>query len=228
VDNGFSLREVRRRLALVAVEPETIDALLLTHEHSDHVKGVCGFARRYRTEVWATPGTWRAADAPEIPRLRLLSGQGHPVHIDGACVRPYPVPHDAREPCQFVFEADGRRLGLLTDAGRVTPHMVQMLQDCDALVLEFNHDSGLLAQGPYPPSVQRRVASDLGHLSNEQAASLLSRLPHRSLSRLCVAHISEANNAPGLVWDAIRGVSESLCERTRLLDQDQPGAWVEV
>jgi phosphoribosyl 1,2-cyclic phosphodiesterase len=138
------------------------------------------------------------------------------------------VPHDAREPCQFVFESDGRRLGLLTDAGCVTPHMLRMLRDCDALVLEFNHDHELLANGPYPLSVRRRVASDLGHLSNEQAASLLDRLPHGGLSRLCVGHLSESNNDPARVWESIQGVSSSLSERTRLLEQDRPSPWIEV
>jgi phosphoribosyl 1,2-cyclic phosphodiesterase len=225
VDNGFSLRELHQRLRSVDVEPNSIDVLLLTHEHGDHVRGVWSFARRHRVEVWTTPGTWRAVGAPEIPRLRLLSGQGQSMLIDGLRIRSYPVPHDAREPCQFLFEADGRRLGMLTDAGCVTPHMSEVLQDCDALILELNHDPELLRRGPYPPSLQRRVAGDFGHLSNLQAAGLLDGLPHRSIARLCVAHVSETNNHHDLVLASIRGVCQSLLDRTLILEQDQPSAW---
>ncbi|NCC28176.1 MAG: MBL fold metallo-hydrolase [Gammaproteobacteria bacterium] len=225
VDNGFSLRELHQRLRSVDVEPNSIDVLLLTHEHGDHVRGVWSFARRHRVEVWTTPGTWRAVGAPEIPRLRLLSGQGQSMLIDGLRIRSYPVPHDAREPCQFLFEADGRRLGMLTDAGCVTPHMSEVLQDCDALILELKHDPELLRRGPYPPSLQRRVAGDFGHLSNLQAAGLLDALPHRSIARLCVAHVSETNNHHDLVLASIRGVCQSLLDRTLILEQDQPSAW---
>jgi phosphoribosyl 1,2-cyclic phosphodiesterase len=228
VDNGFSLRETRRRLRAVGVEPDSIDVLLLTHEHADHVKGIQSFARMHRAEVWTTPGTWRAIGAPGIPRLRLLSSQGQSVRLDGACIRSYPVPHDAREPCQFVFEADGRRLGMLTDAGFVTRHMQQTLRDCDALILELNHDPDLLRLGPYPPSVQRRVAGDFGHLSNAQAAGLLDGLPQQAIARLAVAHISETNNHPDLVRETIRAVSASLLERTLILPQDEPSAWCSV
>jgi phosphoribosyl 1,2-cyclic phosphodiesterase len=228
VDNGFGLREIRRRLTVVGVDPDSIDVLLLTHEHGDHVKGVQSFARAHGAEVWTTPGTWRAAGAPEIPRLRLFSGQGQSLRLDGACIRSYPVPHDAREPCQFVFEADGRRLGMLTDAGFITRHMEQILRDCDALILELNHDSELLCRGPYPPSVQRRVAGDFGHLGNHQAARLLDTLPHQAIARLAVAHISESNNHPDLVCETIRAVSESLLERTLILEQDDPSPWCAV
>lgn len=228
VDNGFSLREIHRRLKAVEVDPETIDVLLLTHEHGDHVKGVQSFARRHRAEVWTTPGTWRALGAPEVPRLRLLCGQGDSVRLDGALIRSYPVPHDAREPCQFLFEADGRRLGILTDAGCVTPHMLESLQDCDALMLELNHDPELLRLGPYPPSLQRRVAGDFGHLSNHQAAGLLDALPLQAIGQLCVAHISETNNHPDLVRATIQGVCESLLARMLILEQDEPSPWCSV
>lgn len=228
VDNGFTLRELHQRLRVIGVEPDSIDLVLLTHEHTDHARGIPAFARSHRTEVWTTPGTWRAAGAPEIPRLRLLSGQGQRIELDGLCIRSYPVPHDAREPCQFLFESGGRRLGMLTDAGCVTPHTQGMLRDCDALILELNHDPDLLRRGPYPPSLQRRIAGDYGHLSNLQAARLLDELPHQALSHLAVAHVSETNNHPHLVLGAIVGVSESLCARSVIMEQDQPSPWCAV
>ena len=225
VDNGFSLRELERRLARLGVEPQGIEALLLTHEHADHAKGVAAFAARYGATVWTTPGTWKAVGAPEVPRLRLFSGHAGGVSIGDLKVFPYPVPHDAREPVQFVFECAGGRLGMLTDSGSVTPHMRSMLGDCDALILECNHDVDLLRSGNYPPALRRRVGGSQGHLSNDQAADLLDSLRIAGLRHLLMAHVSEKNNRPDLVWDAVRGVSESLAQRARLAHQDCPGPW---
>lgn len=226
IDNGFSLRELERRLAVLGVEPQGIEALLLTHEHTDHAKGVAAFAARYGAAVWTTPGTWKAVGAPEVPCLRLLSGHAGGVSIGDLRVLPYPVPHDAREPAQFVFECSGGRLGLLTDAGSVTPHMRAMLRDCDALILECNHDIELLRSGPYPPGLQRRVGGPQGHLSNTQAAALLDALPVAAVRHLLLAHVSEKNNRPDLVRDAVRGVCGSLAQRARLAVQDCPGPWI--
>lgn len=226
VDGGFSLRELEFRLGTLGVRPDSLDALLLTHEHGDHSRGIATLANRYRVAIWTTPGTWRALGAPEVPRLRLFSGHGGGIQLGDLRVSPYPVPHDAREPVQLVFESPGGRLGMLTDAGTVTAHMRDMLCGCDALILECNHDPGLLRSGPYPPSLQRRVAGPLGHLSNLQAAELLDQIPHGSIRHLCLAHISEKNNRGGLVIEAIRGVSDSLAGRAQLAVQDAPGRWV--
>ena len=228
VDNGFSVRELESRLGVLGVEPDSIEALLLTHEHGDHSRGVAALANRFGMAVWTTPGTWRALGAPEVPSLRLFSGHNGAVALGPLRVWPYPVPHDAREPVQFVFECDGRRLGMLTDAGAVTPHMGAILSDCDALILECNHDPGLLRAGPYPPSLQRRVGGPFGHLSNLQAAELLDQLPTAGIRHLWLAHLSEKNNSPDRVMAAIRGVSESLASRARLALQDTPGPGVEL
>jgi phosphoribosyl 1,2-cyclic phosphodiesterase len=228
VDLGFSLRETERRFALLGVDPGGVQALLLTHEHGDHGRGVAAFATRYGVPVWTTPGTWRALGSPEVPSLRLFSGHGGGVALDGMRVLPYPVPHDAREPCQLVLEHAGRRLGMLTDAGAVTAHMRAVLKDCDALILECNHDPDLLRQGPYPPPLQRRVGGGLGHLSNTQAADLLDGLPHAAIRSLLLAHISEKNNRHDLVRAAIGGVCESLANRAQIAGQDAPGPWLDV
>lgn len=228
VDCGFSLRELESRLRCLGVGAASIDALLLTHEHGDHSRGVAALANRYRLAIWTTPGTWRALGAPDVPALRLFSGHDGAVRLGPFGVRPYPVPHDAREPVQLVFESEGRRLGLLTDAGAVTPHMRAILGGCDALILECNHDPDLLRLGPYPPSLQRRVGGPFGHLSNLQAAELLDQLPSADIRHLWLAHISAKNNSPDRVMAAIRGVSESLAARARLAHQDIPGPWVAV
>jgi phosphoribosyl 1,2-cyclic phosphodiesterase len=228
VDCGYSRRELERRLALAGVDPESIDAILITHEHADHVKGVGAVARRYGLPVWCTRGTWRGFDMGEVVRLHLFTPQVDGFRIGGLQVRPYPVPHDAREPVQYVFEADRRRLGILTDTGSLTPHILERLDGVDALLLECNHDPGMLASGPYPPSLQARVGGALGHLSNGQAAQLLSRLEHSRLSHLVAAHLSEKNNRPDLAREAISSVCASLDDRLSVLAQSEVSDWFTV
>jgi phosphoribosyl 1,2-cyclic phosphodiesterase len=228
VDCGLPLRELKRRLGVLGVEPEDIAAVLLTHEHGDHVRGLAAFAARCRAEVWATPGTWKGLRAPELKSLRLLCPHGPGVRIGGATVLPYPVPHDAREPVQYAVSGEGRRLGILTDSGSVTPHALAVLGDCDALILECNHDEGLLHTGPYPPALRRRVGGPLGHLSNVQAAGLLAALPGVGPSHLTLAHLSETNNRPELALAAVAAVCGRLAAAARVGEQDRPGPWVEV
>ena len=228
VDCGFSLRELENRLTATGLSPGHLDAVLLTHEHGDHIRGVGALARRYGIPVWSTPGTWRAADLGEVPDLHLFTAHDGGFRIGGVRVQPFAVPHDACEPAQYVFERDGRRLGMLTDAGSLTPHMVASLDGLDALLLECNHDSVMLANGPYPPALQARVAGDLGHLSNGQAAALLRQLDHRRLRHLVAGHLSEKNNAPELVRAALLGVCDALASRFDILAQDSTSGWYQV
>jgi phosphoribosyl 1,2-cyclic phosphodiesterase len=228
VDCGFTAREIERRLAGLGLLAGDLRAVLLTHEHGDHVRGVVRLARRHRLEVWATPGTWRQAGGEDLPGLRLFPGHGASLTLGDLRVIPYPVPHDAREPCQFVFEHAGQRLGMLTDAGTVTPHMRALLAECDALILECNHDVGMLRQGPYPPSVQHRVGGAFGHLSNAQAAELLDGLPHARFRHVLIAHVSEKNNRPELARSALLEVSADLDRRLHIARQDVPGPWLSL
>jgi phosphoribosyl 1,2-cyclic phosphodiesterase len=228
VDCGFPAREVERRLAELGVSPLDLDAILVTHEHGDHVRGVATISTRYGIDVWCTPGTWRQASGGELPGLRLLSGHDGAVRIGDMQVTPYPVPHDAREPCQFVLDCDGRRLGMLTDAGCVTQHARDLLRECDAIVLECNHDADMLRDGPYPPALQARVGGAFGHLSNTQAAELVDALPHARLRCLVLAHISEKNNRPQLARDAVLQVSPDLGPRLVVAEQDRPSPWLSV
>src|SRR5687767_7754486 len=169
IDCGLPLKIVEQRLRLVGREPRDVSALLVTHEHADHAQGVAKFARRYNTPLWMTPGT--ASAVRGLARVEMLSSH-RDLTIGEIHVQPYPVPHDAREPCQFTFAAGGRCVGLLTDAGHVTPHMLERLAPCDALAVEANHDLGSLQRGPYPDSLKHRVASKFGHLNNSQTTDL--------------------------------------------------------
>jgi phosphoribosyl 1,2-cyclic phosphodiesterase len=203
IDCGLPARELVRRLARQAGRtPDSLSAILLTHEHGDHVRGVAVLARTWGIPVWATAGT--AAVLHQLPRLHLIH-PGEAFAIDDLAVQPYPVPHDAREPCQFVLGDGARRLGLLSDAGSVTPVMEAALAGCDALLLECNYDEDMLASGPYPPALKARIGGHRGHLGNAQAARLLRRLDGSRLQQVAAVHISEHNNTPHLARAALAG-----------------------
>jgi len=202
IDCGFSCRETERRMARLGRDPRDLTALLVTHEHGDHVRGVAPLARKYGFPVWLTHGTRCMLGDAEMPGVRHFDASA-PIDIGDLRLHPFTVPHDAREPCQFTVEADSGRLGLLTDTGRLTPHILASLDACDALLLECNHDADMLAGGPYSPSLKRRVGGALGHLSNAQAAELLRQLDSSRLQHLVAAHLSEKNNQPELARAAL-------------------------
>ncbi|HHH43803.1 MAG TPA: MBL fold metallo-hydrolase [Gammaproteobacteria bacterium] len=219
VDCGFSCIETERRLARLALEPGDLSAILVTHEHSDHISGVARLSRRYHLPVWMTAGTEAVHKGGEVHTWHCFTGH-RGFAIGDLQVEPFPVPHDAREPCQFVF-SDGRsRLGLLTDVGSITAHIVQALLGLDAIILECNHDPDMLANGPYPPSLRQRVGGPFGHLSNQQAADLLARIDTDRLQHLVVAHLSEKNNRPELACTLLSDVLG--CEAGEILVANQP------
>lgn len=224
VDCGFSLRETERRLARLGRNAGDLSAVLITHEHADHIHGVNALVRRYGLDVWMTPGTWHAGRCSELAQVRLFSSHDR-FSIGDIEVMPFPVPHDAREPCQFVFGNGAVKLGLMTDVGGSTPHIEQQLSGMDALVLECNHDPDLLANGSYPPSLKRRVAGLHGHLSNEQAARILSRIDGSRLQHLVAAHLSEKHNLPDLARDALSEVMNCTPDWVAVADQEHGLDW---
>ena len=204
IDCGFGIRDTVARLARIGVAPETVTAIIVTHEHSDHVGGVAAFAARYQTPVWLTFGTLSAV-AERFAGLPKVYGfdTDDAFAIDAIEVRPFPVPHDAREPVQFVCGDGQWRLGVLTDLGVSTVHVEASLSGCDALVLECNHDSGMLANGHYPYALKQRIAGRFGHLDNDAAGVLLSRLDNSKLKHVFAAHLSQHNNLPDLARAAL-------------------------
>jgi phosphoribosyl 1,2-cyclic phosphodiesterase len=204
IDCGFSPRSATSRLARLSIDPEEISGILVTHEHADHAAGVFRFAARFGTPVYMTHGTHAGVRREDglSADCRLIDGQGK-FSVRGLEVTPFPVPHDAREPVQFVLSDGARRLGVLTDCGTVTPHLTTMLEGCQALVLECNHDPGLLAASVYPARLKRRIAGGFGHLANREAASLLRRIGAAGLRHVVAAHLSERNNRPELARAAL-------------------------
>jgi len=224
IDNGFGPRELARRLTRAELTIADLDAVVITHEHSDHIGGVRALVRKRRIAVFASAGTTRAAEIGDDADLRCLRS-GESVAIGGVTVMPYAVPHDAAEPLQFVFSDGNRRLGLLTDIGAPNHDVARMLDGLDALILECNHDAELLASGAYPPFLKARIAGDRGHLSNAQAAALLGQIDRSRLGFIAAAHLSQRNNRPEL---ARRAIAASLgCDAgdIEVAAQDEGFAW---
>jgi len=229
LDCGLAPREIERRLARLDLAPADIDAILVTHEHSDHADGALAVARRHGVEVWLTHGTWRAIADRDVPddSVRIIDSHT-PFEIGGVEVRPFPVPHDAREPAQFVFSDGARRVGVLTDTGTSTPHIEAMLTGCAALVLECNHDARLLAAGSYPAWLKSRIGGAFGHLANQAAAQLLAALDTRNLQHIVAAHLSQENNTPDLAREALAGALNCEPEWIGVAGQEAGFGWRSV
>lgn len=203
VDCGFSLRELSARLGRIGLAPDDIDAVFVTHEHGDHVGCAATLARKHGVALWTSRGTWRAIGQPDLPAPPCFARDSEPIAIGDLALLPYTVPHDASEPLQLSFSDGQSRLGVLTDAGISTPHLLAHLQTCDALLLEFNHDRERLARSSYPASLKARIGGRLGHLANDTAAEILGACLHGAMRHVVAAHLSEQNNSPELVRDAM-------------------------
>jgi phosphoribosyl 1,2-cyclic phosphodiesterase len=228
-DCGFSLGETLTRLARQGIAPESIDALLITHEHDDHVGGAARFARKFGTPVWLTHGTLRATGFQfrHVERIEIFDCTQR-FAVGAIEIQPYTVPHDAREPAQFVFSDGAARLGLLTDAGSLTVHMQEVLGGLDALVLECNHDLDLLWNGTYPQSLKQRIAGKFGHLDNAAAACLLGAIDCTRLKHLIAAHLSQQNNTPALAGAALAQALNCGHEWIGIATQHEGFGWRQV
>jgi phosphoribosyl 1,2-cyclic phosphodiesterase len=210
MDCGFTLADTKARLERVGLAPSQVSGIVVTHEHDDHMGGVARFALRYAIPVYLTRGCaqWLPFDFPAV-LVRIIDSHSA-FAIDGVAVEPFPVPHDAREPVQYVFSDGDARLGVVTDLGTVTQHVVEKLSGCEALVVECNHDLDMLMEGPYPVSLKHRVAGRFGHLCNSDAGMLVSALDRSRLRHLIAAHLSQQNNKPALAVKAL--ASAAGCE----------------
>lgn len=227
LDCGFGPREMATRLERLGVAPETVTDVLITHEHADHVGGATRCAARFGWTIHASHGT--AAAAGSLVDVAVRRFDSHNTFAIGDIeVHPYPVPHDAREPTQFVFSDGASKLGVLTDAGMVTPHIVAMLAECAALVLECNHDAAMLAGGRYPPPLKQRIAGNFGHLENVMAAELLGKVAGPHLRHVIAAHLSEENNTPALAAGALAGALGCTPDWIGIADQAAGFDWREL
>ena len=228
LDCGFSFPEASARLGRLGLEPQDIHAVIVTHEHDDHVGGAAQFVVQADIPVYMTSGT-RAALGRRMKHARCICFDPHtPFAIGDVLIRPFPVPHDAREPAQCVFDDGALRLGVLTDVGMPTPHIREMLSGCAALVLECNYDVDLLRTGPYPPSLKSRIESRYGHLQNADCARLLASLDVSRLQHLVAAHLSETNNTPQLARSALAQAMGVRADEIHVATQAEGVPWFEV
>ena len=199
IDAGLSAREIVRRLHHIGVEPDALDGILVTHEHSDHIHGIGALARRYKLPVYANRATFQKAQrvVGMVKEVRDFF-TGTPFSIKDLCIDPFSLPHDADDPVAFRLSWRRRSMAMVTDLGYPSQLVRERLRGCHLLILEANHDDAMLKVGPYPWPLKQRIAGKAGHLSNQQSGELLRDVLHDELGYVILAHLSETNNLPDL------------------------------
>ena len=227
IDGGFSGVEVARRLASVGLDMGKVRAILVTHEHGDHVSGVGVLSRKYGLPVYANPGT-KAAAGPFLDKLHAFCPftTGTPFTLPPFTIHPFAISHDTADPVGFTLEAGESVFGYCTDTGMVSRLIHHRLHRCQGLVLECNHDLEMLKRGPYPPALQQRIRSKNGHLANPEALAFLQSLVHDGLRHVVLAHISQSNNCHDLVRSAAEQSALPATTRFSLACQDKAGELV--
>ena len=222
IDSGLSFKELKRRMALAGLEPSRLSAVLVSHEHRDHISGVGPAARSLKIPVYINPSTSRHASRIIGPVSARNLQTGRDLELGPLRIHPFSLSHDAADPVGFILEYDGVRLGLATDLGTTTALVREHLSGCRALIVEANHDYDRLMDGPYPWHLKQRVRGRRGHLSNEDSAELLSVVSHGGLSQVVLAHLSEVNNLPELALECVAQVWSNSGPTLTCARQDAP------
>jgi len=228
IDCGLGIRQLEKRLAHAGLEAAQVDAIFITHEHADHIGSARQFALRWNIPVFMSQGTYMAIGQPDLEGLLRPICDGMPLAIGAMEVRPFTVPHDAREPLQLTCTDGASRLGVLTDLGHASAHVLQQLAGCATVMLECNHDREMLASSTYPAFLKRRVGGDWGHLANDAAAQIARTLRVGGLRQVVAAHLSEQNNRPELVRREL--AAAMACEPHEIAVADGPSGcdWIEI
>ncbi len=233
LDNGFSGKELVRRLNTVQVDPREIHGILVSHDHADHIRGVGVFARKYHTPVYLNRLTFEYTKRTLVDADVKFFATGHTMTFRDLYMETFPLPHDAGDPVGFKFsqvngkeKSLGKKVGFVTDLGQVTPLIRQQLGNIHVLVIETNHDEHMLMHGSYPWSLKQRVSSRTGHLSNVAAAQLIGEVVSQTgIPEVTLAHLSEKNNDPGLAADTVLEQVEKECGTTievNIASQQEP------
>lgn len=230
VDCGLGLKQLSSRLLQAQLDEQALDAIFITHEHSDHIGCARQLALQHRLPVWMSRGTYEAVGSPDFDGLLRLTADGQSIDLGELQITPFTVPHDAREPLQLTCSDGQFKLGVLTDLGHATTHVLAHLAGCHALLLECNHDQDLLAKSTYPAFLKKRVGGLYGHLSNEAAADIARAIAHPGLGKVVAAHLSAQNNRPALALSALRAAGTPLWGGPELLVADPLNGtdWVQV
>lgn len=227
IDCGLGIRALESRLGAAGMSCEQLDAIFITHEHADHIGCAHRLALRERIPVWMSRGTYAAIGEPDFEGLLRIASDGTPIELGAMEVMPFTVPHDAREPLQLSCSDGAQRLGVLTDLGHATTHVLQNLEGCATLLLECNHDLDMLANSVYPPFLKRRVGGAWGHLSNPDAAAIAQAILPRGLRQVVAAHLSEQNNRPELARQALRAALGDRAE-IHVADAREGSGWLDA
>lgn len=228
IDCGLPLKLLTERLAQHGLSIQAIDAVFITHEHSDHVGCARQLAVHHQRPIWMSRGTYGSMGSPDLVGQLRFACDDETVNLGSLQIHPFTVAHDAQEPLQLTVMGAGKRLGVLTDVGHVTPHITRRLHNLDALILEFNHDAALLQASKYPAFLKQRIAGDYGHLSNGQAGELLRALIHPGLQHIVAAHLSEQNNAPHLVRQVLESALAGHSCQMHIADAQLGCDWIET
>jgi len=232
IDAGLSAREITRRLESVHVKASSLDALFVTHEHSDHIKGLGPLARRFNMSVFGNHTTLNRCIevVGSIPRTIPIR-TGETITLNDLSIETFTKCHDALDPVGIIISSDGKKLGLVTDLGRSTLLVEDRIKGCQALIIEFNHDRTMLEEGPYRLDLKRRIRGPDGHLSNEQAGDLLETVCHGDLKIVVPAHLSKINNLAEKAYDkAFHVLQSKQMDQVRIIvsHQDRPTPMVDL
>lgn len=228
IDCGLGIRQLQVRLAQAGLEPQQINAIFITHEHSDHIGCARALALRERIPVWMSKGTHAGINMQDFDGLLRTAQDGVAIDLGSLQVMPFTVPHDAREPLQLTCTDGSSKLGVLTDLGHASQHVLAHLASCHALLLECNHDTGLLANGPYPHFLKQRVGGKHGHLANEDSAAIAKALAHPALGHVVAAHLSEQNNRPELARAALAAALGRAPSEIGVACQQNGTSWLDA
>lgn len=228
IDCGLGLKQLDQRLGRAGMLAEQIDGIFITHEHGDHIGCAHQLSLRERIPVWMSQGTYRAIGMPDFQGLLRIARDSMPIEIGGMQVMPFTVPHDAQEPLQLSCSDGASRLGVLTDLGHASAHVLTRLAGCQSLLLECNHDSELLAASSYPAFLKQRVGGRYGHLSNAAAADVVRTLWHPALRQVVAAHLSEQNNHPDHARRALAAALGCSAEDVGVAGPSDGSPWLTV
>jgi phosphoribosyl 1,2-cyclic phosphodiesterase len=226
IDSGFGLRQMVKRLEKSGVPPARLDAIFITHEHGDHTGCVQALSSQYKIPVWMSAGTASAMGFVNDSGLLRTAADGDLIAVKGLQLNPFTVPHDAREPLQLTCTDGSAKLGVLTDLGHATAHVLEHLQGCHALVLESNHDADMLAVSVYPAFLKLRIGGQYGHLANEQASIIAAAVLHNGLKHVVAAHLSQLNNLPELVKCCLAQALSCKADDILIATQDDGCQWL--
>lgn len=228
VDCGFGLKQLLGKLHSAGLQAEDLDAIFITHEHGDHIGCVQALSSKYGIPVWTSAGTASTLIFDRASTLLNVAVDGQPIDLGSLQITPFTVPHDARAPLQLTCTDGHAKFGVLTDLGRATEHVLGHLKRCHALLLECNHDADMLHASSYPAFLKHRVGGDHGHLSNSQAAGIAQAVQHSGLRHVVAAHLSQQNNQPLLVKQALSCALSCHNDDILVATADDGCPWLDV